>query len=132
MVDDVQNFNNTYCTPLNYCSNTGRCVVNLEKFGTVQESSSITDEKALDTQLESLLEVMGRKNIRANFQFDGGSHCIKLSPSKIVALKNVYSGKVLDIMGGTIQKGVPIIQWPTHGGTNQKFEIICVSPMNFN
>jgi len=33
------------------------------------------------------------------------------------------SGMVLDIKGGAIAKGAAIIQWPIHGGVNQRWRL---------
>lgn len=41
-------------------------------------------------------------------------------PFRIVA---EHSGKVLDVSGGSLENGAPVIQWDWHGGPNQLFNL---------
>lgn len=39
-------------------------------------------------------------------------------------LTNRKSGKALDVSGGSIADGANVIQWPSHGGTNQQWKLV--------
>ena len=50
---------------------------------------------------------------------------------KTFCIKSRHSGKVADISGAAQNNGCGLIQWPTHGGNNQKFRFTAVGPNTY-
>ncbi|MEV6942520.1 RICIN domain-containing protein [Streptomyces sp. NPDC051172] len=50
-----------------------------------------------------------------------------INPSTNYTIKNVNSGKLMDVNGGSTADGASVIQWPSNGGANQQWTIVPVS-----
>ncbi|WP_030441227.1 RICIN domain-containing protein [Actinoplanes subtropicus] len=49
------------------------------------------------------------------------------NPSTFYTITNVNSGQVVDVNGAATTDGAGVIQWPSHGGANQQWNIVQVS-----
>ncbi|MCU7826775.1 RICIN domain-containing protein [Kitasatospora sp. DSM 101779] len=49
------------------------------------------------------------------------------NPSTYYTIKNVNSGQVADVSGGSTTDGGSVIQWPNNGGANQQWNIVPVT-----
>ncbi|WP_369231004.1 RICIN domain-containing protein [Streptomyces sp. R21] len=50
-----------------------------------------------------------------------------INPSTNYTIKNVNSGQLMDVNAGSTADGASVIQWPSHGGANQQWNIVPVS-----
>lgn len=48
----------------------------------------------------------------------------RASPTPNTSIKAVHSGQCLDVYGVSSADGANVIQWPCHGGSNQKWELV--------
>ncbi len=46
-----------------------------------------------------------------------------ITPGLGYTLTNVNSGQVMDVSGGSTSPGAPVLQWPLHGGPNQRWTL---------
>lgn len=53
------------------------------------------------------------------------------NPSTYYTIKNVNSGQLMDVSGGSTADGASVIQWPGNGGANQQWSIVPVSGQLF-
>ncbi|MDX3241091.1 RICIN domain-containing protein [Streptomyces sp. ME18-1-4] len=54
-----------------------------------------------------------------------------VNPSTYYTIKNVNSGQLMDVSGGSTADGGSVIQWPSSGGANQQWNIVPVSGQLF-
>ena len=50
-----------------------------------------------------------------------------INPSTNYTIKNVNSGQLMDVNAGSTADGASVIEWPSHGGANQQWNIVPVS-----
>jgi hypothetical protein len=84
---------------------------------------SVNSGKGLDVTAVSLAP--GARLQQWPFLSEQANQRFRFSPlddgfHRITAL---HSGLVLDVAGGSLDRGAPIIQWNWHGGPNQRFAV---------
>lgn len=53
-------------------------------------------------------------------------------PGKTYTLTAIHSGKLADVSGGSTADNAAVIQWPSHGGDNQKWQAVDAGGGNFS